>query len=229
MLPVCRMVSAQPRSQPDPPPRRQAKRRPVMVGIAGGIGSGKSSVAKLLGEFGAVVIDADAMAHAELETEEVRDTLVNWWGPSILASDGKPDRKRIGAIVFDDPTQRTRLEGLIHPRIAAKRDEMIERLADDPTVKMIVMDAPLLYEVGLDGMCDSVIFVESDQAVRAERSEKTRHWEAEELARRENSQIPLDKKRSKADHICNNNSDLPALRQEVKGLYELILAKDGSF
>jgi len=222
------MVSPEPRS---PHERRQdrPKGRPIIVGIAGGIGSGKSLVAKLLGELGAVVIDADVMAHEELNTPEVRDTLVEWWGPTVIGSDGKADRKRIGAIVFDNPTERARLEGLVHPRIAVRRDQIIERLSADPAVKMIVMDAPLLYEVGLDRMCDSVIFVESDQAVRAERSEKTRHWVPSELARREKSQIPLDKKREKADHICNNNSDLPALRREVKGLYDLILAKDGSF
>lgn len=203
--------------------------RPIIVGIAGGIGSGKSQVAKILGELGAVVIDADAMAHSELEEAEVRQTLTNWWGADIVGSDGKLDRKRIGAIVFNDPNQRARLEGLIHPRIGERRDKMIEQASADPKVRMIVMDAPLLYEVGLDRICDSVIFVESDAAIRAERSEKIRQWTPGELERREKSQIPLDIKRKKADHICNNNSDLPALRQEVKGLYELILAKDGSF
>ena len=223
------MVTPEHRSHQDPSPSKCRTRRPVIVGIAGGIGSGKSMVAQMLGSLGAAVIDADAMAHEELNTDEVRKTLVDWWGASVVGSDGKVDRKRIGAIVFDDPAQRSRLETLIHPRIAIRRDTMIEKLSADPKVRMIVMDAPLLYEVGLDRMCDSVIFVESDQAIRAERSEKTRHWVPTELARREKSQMPLDMKRARADHICNNNSDLPTLRQEVKGLYELILAKDGSF
>ena len=223
------MAPSDPRSEPVSSRKRRHGTRPIIVGIAGGIGSGKSQVAKMLGELGAVVIDADAMAHAELDIAEVRQTLTNWWGPDIVGSDGKVDRKRIGAIVFNDPTQRMRLEGLIHPRIAQHRDEIIEQASADPKVRMIVMDAPLLYEVGLDRMCDSVIFVESDAARRAERSEKIRQWTPGELERREKSQMPLDIKRKKADHICSNNSDLPALRQEVKGLYELILAKDGSF
>src|SRR6185295_19074935 len=98
--------------------KRRPGTRPIIVGIAGGIGSGKSQVAKLLGELGAVVIDADAMAHAELDDPEVRQTLTNWWGPGVVGTDGKIDRKRIGAIVFNDPAQRTRLEALVHPRIA---------------------------------------------------------------------------------------------------------------
>lgn len=223
------MAPSDHRPEPEPIRERRPGSRPIIVGIAGGIGSGKSSVARLLGELGAVVIDADAMAHAELDDAQVRQTLTNWWGPSIVGSDGKVDRKRIGAIVFNDPALRTRLEGLVHPRIAERRDKMIEQASADPKVRMIVMDAPLLYEVGLDRMCDSVIFVESDAARRAERSEKNRQWTPGELDRREKSQMPLDIKRKKADHICSNNSDLPALRQEVKGLYELILAKDGSF
>ena len=223
------MAPSDPRSEPDSSRKRRSGTRPIIVGIAGGIGAGKSQVAKLLGELGAVVIDADAMAHAELDAPDVRQTLTNWWGPDIVGSDGKIDRKRIGAIVFNDPTQRTRLESLVHPRIAERRDEIIAQASSDSAVRMIVMDAPLLYEVGLDRMCDSVIFVESDAARRAERSEKIRQWTPGELDRREKSQLALDIKRKKADHICNNNSDLPALRQEVKGLYELILAKDGSF
>jgi len=223
------MAPSEPRQEPDSSRERRTGTRPIIVGIAGGIGSGKSQVAKMLGELGAVVIDADAMAHAELDEPDVRQSLTDWWGPQIVGSDGKLDRKRIGAIVFNDPAQRTRLEGLIHPRIGRRRDHMIEQASTDPQVRMIVMDAPLLYEVGLDRMCDSVIFVESDAARRAERSEKIRQWTPGELERREKSQMPLDIKRQKADHICSNNSDLPALRQEVKGLYELILAKDGSF
>lgn len=223
------MAPSDHRPEPDSSREGRPGKRPVIVGIAGGIGSGKSQVAKMLGELGAVVIDADAMAHAELDSPEVRQTLTNWWGSDVVGSDGKVDRKRIGAIVFNDPAQRTRLEGLIHPRIGERRDKMIERASVDPTVRMIVMDAPLLFEVGLDRMCDSVIFVESDAGRRAERSEKNRQWAPGELDRREKSQMPLDIKRKKADHICSNNSDLPALRQEVKGLYELILAKEGSF
>src|SRR5262245_25756135 len=204
------MAPSEPRQEPDPSRKRRTGTRPIIVGIAGGIGSGKSQVARILGELGAIVIDADSMAHAELDSPEVRQTLTNWWGQEIVGSDGKLDRKRIGAIVFNDPVQRTRLEGLIHPRIAERRDKMIEQASADPAVRMIVMDAPLQYEVGLDRMCDSVIFVDSDAARRAERSEKIRQWSPGELERRENSQMPLDIKRKKADHICSNNSDLPA-------------------
>ena len=207
------------------PARRSSK---PIVGIAGGIGSGKSQVARLLEEFGAYVIDADAMAHDELNVPEVRDRLVSWWGPSVVGADGKVIRKRVGEIVFNDPAQRNRLESLIHPRIGIRRDAIIDSLAEQPRVRMIVLDAPLLYEVGLDRMCDSVIFVDADPAIRAERSEKARHWPPGELVRREKSQMSLDTKRARADHICINNSDLASLRQAVHGIVQHLLQPDGS-
>src|SRR6266478_6420926 len=92
-----------------------------IIGIAGGIGSGKSFVAGLLGELGCEVIDSDAQVRAAYGEPEVRQTLREWWGESVIGADGSPDRAGIARRVFGDPLERKRLEGLLHPRVAALR------------------------------------------------------------------------------------------------------------
>lgn len=192
-------------------------RKPV-VGLAGGIGSGKSAVARLLEEMGAGLIDSDAVSRAEMENREVLEQLVAWWGSDILRSDGRVDRAAVARIVFDRPAERSRLEGLLHPRIESRRQADMARFAAVPEVHFIVIDAPLLYEVGLERACDRVIFVDAEPAVRLERVRANRGWSAEELARREASQMPLSAKRARADFVVENNSDIAALRAQVAAI-----------
>lgn len=193
--------------------------------MAGGIGSGKSCVAKILSELGAAVIDSDELSHRELNRPDVLDTLVQWWGGQILAADGSVDRKKIGAIVFADPTQRHRLEALIHPRIDVRRQCLIETYEAQPRINMIVLDSPLLYETDLDLACDAVIFVEAPLEQRITRAMETRQWPDGELQRREKLHQPLDMKRARADYICKNNSSLADLRLQVERIHDQIVSE----
>jgi dephospho-CoA kinase len=145
--------------------------KPV-IGIAGGIGSGKSTVARVLAELGCVVCDSDALGRAALRDPVIRQELVRWWGDDIVDARGEIDRGAVAAIVFRDPAERRRLEGLTHPWIEARRREQFAGAPDSATA--FVIDAPLLYEVGLDAECDAVIFVETERAIRLDRLRASR-------------------------------------------------------
>lgn len=196
--------------------------KPV-IGVAGGIGSGKSTVARLLGELGAAVISADELNREELVQPEVVETLRRWWGKHAIQADGRPDREAIRGIITKDPSQRRRLEELMHPRIARRRDELMARYTADPGVRAVVWDAPLLFEAGYDKDCDRIIFVDADEETRRERVSRERGWTPECLAALEQSQQPLDWKRSKADYTVDNGSSIEDLRRQLADVFSQIL------
>ena len=212
--------------------------RPI-IGIAGGIGSGKSFVAALFGELGCLVIDSDAQVRAAYAEPAVRETLRRWWGDWIYTPDGKIDRRAIAAKVFADPAERLRLEALIHPRVAAAREEAMRAAvaAGDPTGSLgggpeaFVWDAPLLFETGLNVRCDAVVFVDAPLEARLARVRR-RGWDAAELGRRENLQSPLDTKRRLSDDVVTNTANADAgafgaehVRDQVRQVLSRIFAR----
>ncbi len=206
-----------------PPPPTGS--RPLVVGLVGGIGSGKSTVAAELAAGGCVVVDSDKAAKEILTRPDVRDTLVEWWGPEILDGSGVVDRRRIASIVFADAAQRTRLEALVHPLIKQERDQTIARVGalaasvGESTGGMVCVDAPLLFEAGVDRECDAVVFVEAPREARLERV-KSRGWDEGELGRREAAQMPLEEKRRRAGLVIVNDGDLAQLRARAAALLE---------
>lgn len=191
---------------------------PTVIGLAGGIGSGKSAVAAILREQGCVVSDSDHAARTVLEEEDVRDTIREWWGPEMLGEGGKIDRTALGRLVFSDVTALRRLEGLLHPRIEAiRRAEFAAAL--DP--RAFVIDAPLLFETGLNEACDQIVFVEAPFAARLERV-AGRGWGESELSRREALQWPLDQKRDRADHVLANDGSHALLSDRTRNLLDLL-------
>lgn len=193
--------------------------RPPRIGIVGGIGAGKSEVARLLGELGCVVSDSDSESHCVLASDEVLQQLRARWGERALRPDGTPDRHAIGRIVFADAAERTWLESLIHPRLHAAREALF---AAHPHARGHVVDAPLLLEAGLGDSCDAIIFVEAPETLRRARVLASRGWSAEELARRESAQWPLDRKRAFSHHVVCNEGDPASLRLSVGALLEKI-------
>ena len=200
------------------------KRKKPVIGLAGGIGAGKSSVARILASLGGAVIDSDSLTHEQYREPDVKAALRDWWGEAVIRPDGDVDRQAVGEIVFRDPGQLARLEALLYPRLAARREELIVACEADPDVLAIVLDAPKLYEAGLHEQCDTVIFVEADWVTRVERVAATRRWTAQDLQRRENLLIPLDRKRAIADHVVVNHSSMVALRTEVERVFALVRA-----
>ncbi|MCG3131738.1 MAG: Dephospho-CoA kinase [Phycisphaerae bacterium] len=199
------------------------KRSKPIIGIVGTIGAGKSAVAGLLAEIGAGVIDSDAAAHEVLQEEDVRRTLVQWWGPRVCPDGQTVDRSVVASIVFADPEPLRRLEGLLYPRIAARRDAQAARFDQDAAIRAIVLDAPKLIEAGLDGLCDAVLLVDADRDLRLKRLAASRGWTEGDLLARERRQISVDEKRAKADEVIINDADLSALRPVVRAALERIL------
>jgi dephospho-CoA kinase len=130
--------------------------KPV-IGLTGGIGSGKSLVASQLAALGCAVIDADEIAAQALEDPHVVREVLEKWGEAVRGPDGRIDRQALARIVFDDPDELARLEELIHPMVHRSRAALHRRYQRDPLVRAIVEDCPLLMEKGLDADCDAVL------------------------------------------------------------------------
>lgn len=202
--------------------------KPV-IGICGGMGAGKSTIGAILERLGCVVIDSDRQSHEILETPDVQERLRAWWGPDVVAPDGRTDRRRIADIVFSDPEAKRRLESLVHPLIARRRADIISQSSQDPTVRAIILDSPLLFESGLDQECDCILFIDVPEATRIERLAKLRGWNLAELRRRESWQRPLEEKRRKADYIIENDDTLEQLQSRVAAILEKVTKKHTSF
>jgi dephospho-CoA kinase len=196
-----------------------------IIGIAGGIGSGKSFVAQLFAECGALVISSDEQVTDAYRDPQVRKMLIDWWGADAVRPDGQINRRLIGAKVFADPAERKRLEDLLHPRVRAARERAMAAAAKDPKVVAFVWDTPLLFETDLHRACDAVVFVDAPLETRLARVTQTRNWDAAELARRENSQWGLDRKRNFADYVISNIAGVDFARGQVQDVLSRILAK----
>jgi dephospho-CoA kinase len=193
-----------------------------IIGIAGGIGSGKSFIAKLFADEGCLVLSADDQVRTVYADPAVRDTLKQWWGPGVINGDDQVDRHAVAQRVFEKPDERRRLEALIHPKVAALRDAAMAAAADDAQVLAFVWDIPLLFEVGLNDRCDAVVFVDAPWDERLRRVRQTRGWDEAELRRRENLQVALDNKRRMSNDIVQNTADVGFARRQVQEILSRI-------
>ncbi len=202
-------------------------KKPI-IGLSGGIGAGKSSVAREFERLGCFVASDDELSHEVMSQPEVLATLRSWWGEAVVDSAGQADRERIAGIVFSDPPERQRLEGLLHPLIRKRRADMIKAVENSSAIKAIVIDSPLLYESNLDRDCDTVVFVDAGAAERSERLRQSRGWDAEELQRRERWQISPADKRGRSEFGVDNNGDAHRLGPQVADILEAILRRFSS-
>ncbi|MDI6449831.1 dephospho-CoA kinase [Anaerobaca lacustris] len=192
----------------------RTKNKPVL-GIVGGIASGKSAVAAEFGRLGCAVVDADAIARQALETPAIREAIVERFGPGVLAGAGQIDRRTLAEIVFGDTAKLQALNAIVHPFVLRRAEELIARHRRDPGVKAVVLDMPLLVEVGWADRCDRIVFVRCDRARRVERAGRGRSMDERNIEIRENLQISLDTKAALADNTIDNNSDFSALVRQV--------------
>lgn len=206
---------------PIPPPVTDSSSRPRsrVIGVLGGIASGKSQVARLLAGPEGVVIDADQLAREVLDTSEVRAEIAAAFGSGMLAPDGAIDRAALAARVFGSEADRARLESFTHPRIRARIRAALEA-ARARAVPRIALDVPLLLENDsqhhLVDECDVLVFVDSDPKDRDARAISARGWKPGEVARREAAQLPLHEKRARADWVVANDGDLAQLTRAVE-------------
>lgn len=199
-----------------------SRKKPI-VGIIGGIASGKSTVAAEFGKLGCGVISADAIAHELLDEASVRDRVCELFGQEILLPSGRIDRKKLARIVFADREKLTALNDVIHPRVFKRIEDLIARYDSDVDVKAIVLDVPLLVETGWANRCDRLVFVKCDRNRRDERLRLGGRMDGQDVDIRENFQISVDKKAELADNTIDNNSDFLTLVRQIQDIFSDIV------
>ena len=196
--------------------------KPV-IGLVGGIGSGKSAVADDFESLGCLVIRSDRIAHEVLEQPAVKAALRQWWGDEILAADGRVDRRAVARRTFNNPVELERLNRLVHPKVDEIRRDLMAAYRQSSAVKAVVWDTPLLVETGLYKQCDAIIFVNTPFEQRLARVQATRGWTADELKIREDRQASLDKKKEISDDVIDNGGDEAARLSQVRRVLSRIL------
>jgi len=195
-------------------------RRVPIIGIVGGIGSGKSALASAFEHLGCRRLDADKVGHEMLARADVLCELLAEFGPGIQAGDGRIDRSRLADKAFASEAATARLNeivgGALWPEFRRRALDAADHPADD--VQAVVLDAALLFESQTDDLCDGVVFVDAPDDARRKRVEDTRGWDWEEVRRRERRQFPLSRKRTMADFTVKNHSDLDHLRSEARDI-----------
>jgi dephospho-CoA kinase len=190
----------------------------LILGLVGGVASGKSLVASCLRDLGAIVLDADQAGHAVLREAEVIETLKRRWGDKILEPSGQISRREVAKIVFaaGNEAERKFLELITHPRIRARLEsELAATRSANPPPPVVVIDAALLFEGGWDKLCDKILFVDAPRDVRLERA-VARGWSAEQFAAREAAQLPVEEKRGRSHIVIRNVRTLESLRQVLR-------------
>ena len=199
-------------------------RRFLLVGLTGGLATGKSTVSDLLRALGCVVLDADALAREVVEPgQPALAAIAREFGPEVLRVDGTLDRKRLGAIVFADPERRQRLEALTHPAI---RERYLVRLADleaQGFEGIVVWDAPVMIESGGYRHVDRLVVVVTDAATQRARA-LGRDGDRADAERKIASQMPLAEKARLADYVIDNSGDRAATEARTREVHAALLA-----
>ncbi len=193
----------------------------VLIGLTGGVGTGKSTVAQVFKRCGAVVIDAD-----QLTRHVVRPSLPAWraivrmFGKKILNPDRTINRQALGAIVFHNKGKLRQLERIIHPRVAREQARLVRQAARKDPRAVVVYDVPLLFEAGIDKRVDTTIVVTADQATQIARLKKRSGLSRSQALRRIRSQMPLARKIRRADIVLDGTCSLSSLRAQIRKHYK---------
>ncbi len=197
----------------------------LLIGVAGGIASGKSLVARRLAALGADLLDADRVGHDVLREIPVKQAIRRRWGDGVFDQNGEVVRRAVAEIVFADspsgPEEMDFLEKLTHPRIGGRIEEWIARSDRDGRFEKLVLDAPVMFEAGWDQVCDIIVFVDSPRELRLRRA-RQRGWAEADFAAREAAQHRLETKRERADVIFDNSSTLEHLYAQVDRFWQTL-------
>lgn len=197
----------------------------LLVGLTGGIATGKSLVDAVLRELGAVIIDADVLAREVVEPgEPALAEIVAEFGPGVVGPDGRLDRKALGAIVFADPERRRRLETLTHPRIRERFAARLEALGADGFGGLVFFDAAVMIESGNYRNMDRLVVVVTDEATQLARLMARDGIGRDEALRKIRSQMPLAEKAKLADYVIDNSADRAVTEARAREVYAALLA-----
>ncbi|MCE7793380.1 dephospho-CoA kinase [Salipaludibacillus sp. CUR1] len=190
----------------------------MILGLTGGIATGKSTVSDIFRNEGIPVIDADIAAREAVEPgEKAYQDIINHFGLSILNEDGTINREKLGRIVFNNEKERKVLNGIVHPAVRQKMKKEAECCKENGH-SLVVMDIPLLIESDLFHMVDDVLVVYVPENIQLERLMERNSYSKEEALKRINAQLPIEKKRSYASYVIDNSGSREETRQQVKRL-----------
>jgi dephospho-CoA kinase len=196
----------------------QSSARQPVLGLIGGMGSGKSLVAAEMARRGGRIISGDLAGHEALRQPDIKTRVVERWGQAVLDEKGDVDRRKLGAIVFADPAERKALEALVFPFIERRFREEAALAQQDPAVRFVILDAAIMLEAGWNNVCHRLVYVDSPAAVRLRRLAEQRGWSAKEVETREQAQMPLEEKRRRADAVIDNSGSPEATVRQIEGL-----------
>ena len=201
------------------------KQRIKVIGITGGIASGKSTIAAMLESLGADLIDADKICHELINTKEIALEITKRWGSHLQDNHGRIKRDALAEIVFSQEKEISALNSIIHPKAIKQIKSEIAKFHSDVATEAIVLDAALLVESNLVDICDIVLFVESDEDRCKERVQSSRKWPLDEIEKREKFQGLLQQKRGISDVIINNNNSKKDTLNQIKDFWSQFITK----
>ena len=190
----------------------------MIIGLTGGIASGKSTVSKYLAEKGFKVYDADKIAKDITEKKSVQEEIITTFGDKILDENGNVDRKKLKEIVFEDKEKLKQLNAIIHPKVI----DFYKKLKEKNTDEIIIFDVPLLFESGIDKFCDKILVVISDYEIQINRIVERDKIDRELASKIIKSQLSNEERIKKADVVIDNNSSLEDLFEKVERFCERI-------
>lgn len=197
----------------------------MIIGLTGGIASGKSTVSALLKEHGIPIVDADLIAREVVEPgKSVYQQIVEYFGEGILLADRQIDRKKLGEIVFSEESKRQALNAIVHPEV---RKEM-SRQAQDALKrgnKLVVMDIPLLFESKLEHMVDKIVLVYVPADIQLTRLMERDEIDEQQAMKRIRAQLPIETKKAVADYIIDNSGTREQTREQVERLLATLQAE----
>jgi len=202
----------------------QKQNKKPIIGILGAIASGKSTVAKELEKRGCAVIDADRIAKGFLQADDVKKQIRDRFGNGVFDKAEQVDKAKLAETVFVDESAVKAINGIIHPRVLAETERLIEQYQKDQQVKAVVLDIPLLLETGWEKRCDKLIFVDCAEPVRLERYAKKGVFDENQLKKRENFQISLDKKAKISHYMVDNNNGLSELTKQIGEIFPALIS-----
>ena len=195
----------------------------IVIGLTGGVGTGKSTVADIFKQLGAVVLDADGIAHELMRKgTPVWRSVRRVFGQEILGPNGQIDRKRLGAMVFSDPKKLARLCQIVHPAVRRRFRELTRIIGRKKAGSVVVWDIPLLIEAGPVYKVDALVVVSAPFRTAARRLRDRSGWSSTEVQKRQSFQMPLKKKERLADFVIRNNGSLAATRRQVVHIWNQI-------
>lgn len=197
----------------------------ILVGLTGGVATGKSTVAHMFARCGAVVIDADALAHEVMEPgKPAWRAIVKTFGKAVVNPDRTLNRQVLGAIAFRNPKQLRRLERIIHPRVAREQARLTRLAVRKDPKAVIIYDVPLLFEAGIDTRVEKILVVTADRDTQIARLKQRNGLTRADAIRRIRSQMPIKQKAAAADYLLDGTAPRSRLFAQVRRLYHELLA-----